>query len=105
MRTPPDGESCRPSDSTRRAALRCAAPLAGGGVAPDHRDRGARRDRLALLDGELGDRARLVGGDLVLHLHRLDDADELGLLDGLSLLAEHLPHVALLRRGELLAAL
>ena len=32
---------------------------------------------------QLLDRPRLVGGDLVLHLHRLDDADELALLDGL----------------------
>ena len=59
---------------------------------------------VALLDGELGDRARLVGGDLVLHLHRLDDADELALLDGLALLDDDLPHVALQRRGELVGA-
>ena len=33
-------------------------------------------------DRQLVDRARLVGGDLVLHLHRLDDADQRALLDG-----------------------
>ena len=48
--------------------------------------------------------ARLVGGDLVLHLHRLDDADELALLDRLPLLDEHLPHVALERGDERVAA-
>ena len=48
----------------------------------DHRERVAGGDRGALGDRQLGDRARLVGGDLVLHLHRLDDADELALLDG-----------------------
>src|SRR3954470_16865908 len=70
----------------------------------DDRDRRAGRDRLALPDGELGDDARLVGGDLVLHLHRLDDADELALLDRLPLLDQDLPHVALQRRDERVAA-
>src|SRR3954469_12421676 len=83
--------------------MRAAAGIALGGGRLDDGDRGARLDRVALLDGERGDPARLVGGDLVLHLHRLDDADELALLDGLALGDEHLPHVALQRRGELVA--
>src|SRR3954454_19828038 len=70
----------------------------------DHGEGRAGGYRLALLDGQLGDDARLVGGDLVLHLHRLDDRDELALLDLLALLDEHLPDVALQRGGELVAA-
>src|SRR3954469_13925758 len=84
--------------------MRAAAGIALGGGRLDDGDRGARLDRVALLDGERLDHARLVGGDLVLHLHRLDDADELALLDGLALLDEHLPHVALQRRDELVGA-
>src|SRR5204863_1504967 len=84
-----------------RASAPCAQLLA---VALDHRERRAGGDRLALLDGQLGDDARLVGGDLVLHLHRLDDRDELALLDLLALLDEHLPDVALQRGGELVAS-
>src|SRR3954451_5244617 len=45
----------------------------------DDRDGRAGLDRLALLDRERLDHARLVRGDLVLHLHGLDDADELTL--------------------------
>src|SRR4051794_12062629 len=85
-----------------RAAASIDCLLGGGGL--DDRDGRARLDRLALLDGERLDHARLVGGDLVLHLHRLDDADELTLLDGLPLLDEHLPHVALQRRDQLVRA-
>ena len=55
-------------------------------------------------DRELLDRARLVGGDLVLHLHRLDDADQRALLDGGSGLDGDLQHRALQRRGERVAA-
>src|SRR5439155_18247244 len=69
----------------------------------DDRQRRAGGDRLALLDGQLGNDAGLVGGDLVLHLHRLDDRDELALLDLLALLDEHLPDVALQRRGQRVA--
>ena len=61
-------------------------------------------DRVALGDRQLGDLARLVGGDLVLHLHRLDDADQRALLDVGALLDEHLEDVALHRRGERVAA-
>src|SRR5919201_5062347 len=42
----------------------------------DHRQRVARGHGVALGDRQLGDLARLVGGDLVLHLHRLDDPDK-----------------------------
>src|SRR3954466_5277483 len=38
-------------------------------------------DRVAVVDGELGDLAALGGGDLVHHLHRLDDADGLAGVD------------------------
>ena len=53
--------------------------------------------------GQRGHHAGLVGGDLVLHLHRLDDADERALLDRGALLDEHLEDVALERRGERVA--
>ena len=47
----------------------------------DHREDVAAAHRVALGDRQLGDHARLVRGDLVLHLHRLDDRDDLALLD------------------------
>src|SRR3954468_13615583 len=84
--------------------MRAAAGIALGGGRLDDGDRGAPPERGAPPDGERLDHAGLVGGDLVLHLHRLDDADELALLDGLALLDEHLPHVALQRRDELVGA-
>ena len=55
------------------------------------------------VDGELGDLARLVGGDLVLHLHRLDHADEVALGDLLALLDRDLEDVALKRGDERVA--
>src|SRR3954447_853639 len=69
-------------------------------VTLDHRQRVPRGDRVALADGQFGDRARLVGGDLVLHLHRLDDAHERALLHRGALLDEDLEDVALHGRGE-----
>src|SRR6266487_4543447 len=80
------------------------APRPCSARALDERDRRAGGDGVALLDRELFDHARLVGSDLVLHLHRLDDADDLALLDGLALLDEDLPHVALQGRDELVGA-
>src|SRR5476651_1351414 len=71
-----------------------------GALALDRRDRRAGGDRGALLDRQLGDRARLVGCDLVLHLHRLDDAQQLTLGDRVALLDQHLPHVSLQGRGQ-----
>src|SRR3954466_13008990 len=47
-------------------------------------------DGLAVLDGELGDLAAGRRGDLVHHLHRLDDADRGARLDGRALLDEGL---------------
>src|SRR3981081_52883 len=47
----------------------------------DDRERVAGGDRGADRDRQIGHRARLVGGDLVLHLHRLDDRDQGSLLD------------------------
>ena len=46
----------------------------------------------------------LVRGDLVLHLHRLDDADDRALLDGGARLDRDPQHVALDRRRERVAA-
>src|SRR4051795_4062615 len=70
----------------------------------DHRQRVAALDRVALGDLECGDRARLVRGDLVLHLHRLDDADQGALLDFGARLDQNLEDVALHRGGERVAA-
>src|SRR4051812_4749418 len=94
-----------PSSRTGHPYRRPAAEQPSRGLlGADDRDRRAGGDRLALLDGELGDDAGLVGGDLVLHLHRLDDADELAFLDRLARLDEDLPHVALERSDERIAA-
>src|SRR5258705_9905360 len=38
-------------------------------------------DRLALLDADLGDLARVLGLDRHLHLHRLEDDDRVALVD------------------------
>src|SRR3954451_22946899 len=70
----------------------------------DHRERVAALDRVAFGDRQLGDLARLVRGDLVLHLHRLDDRDQRALLDLVALADEHLEDVPLQRRGERVAA-
>src|SRR3954452_16571105 len=94
-----------PSSRTGHPYRRPAAEQPSRGLlGADDRDRRAGGDRLALLDGELGDDAGLVGGDLVLHLHRLDDADELAFLDRLARLDEDLPHVALEGSDERIAA-
>src|SRR4051794_6425179 len=86
----------RPSPRARRRA-----PLGLGG---DAGDGGAGLDGLALLHEELLELPGLVGRDLVLHLHRLDDAEELALLDALALLHEDLPHVPLQRGLEQVGA-
>src|SRR4051812_6347275 len=69
----------------------------------DDRDRVAARDRAALAHVELLDGARLVGGDLVLHLHGLDDGDQGALLDGRALLHGDLQDGALERRDQRVA--
>ena len=38
-------------------------------------------DRLSWVDRKLGDAARSVRGELIFHLHRLDDADHLAGFD------------------------
>src|SRR3954464_821493 len=81
-----------------------SATLFGRCVRRDDRERVAGGDGVALLDAQLADRPRLVGGDLVLHLPRLDDEEQLALLDLRALLDEDLPHVALHRRGERVTA-
>ena len=63
----------------------------------DDDDDVAGADRLAGRDLDLGDGAGLVGGDVVLHLHRLEHADGLTDLDGLADRDEHLHDRALHR--------
>src|SRR3954454_21349385 len=75
-----------------------------GSATGDDGERVAAGHGRSLGDRQLGDGARLVGGDLVLHLHRLDDADQRALLDLGARLDEHLEDVALQRRGERVAA-
>src|SRR5919108_5817421 len=55
-------------------------------------------------DPDLRDLAGAMRGDLVLHLHRFDHADEIALGDLLPLLYRDLEDRALERRGELGAA-
>src|SRR5690349_4854207 len=93
--------ACR-SDSSSRApaemdgiASQSIASLSRASLTGDHRERVPTLDRVALGDLQLGDRARLVGSDLVLHLHGFDDADQRALLDLGALLDEHLEDVAL----------
>src|SRR5581483_4959003 len=57
----------------RAPAGRGLRPLLGRDLADDL----TGRDRLSRLDGEVPDRAGAVRVHLVLHLHRLDDADHL----------------------------
>ena len=57
-------------------------------------------DRVAGCDPDLGDRAGLLGGDGVLHLHGLEDADGLADLDGVAHGDEHLHDRALHRHGD-----
>src|SRR4051812_48876641 len=66
----------------------------------DVRDLVAGVDGAAFAHFELLDGAGDRGGDLVLHLHRLDDADESALLDGRSLLDRDLQDRALERRDQ-----
>src|SRR6266540_155298 len=67
----------------------------------DDGDGVAGGDRAALRYAELLDGARARGGDLVLHLHRLDHADQRALVDRRALLNGDLQHGALDRRDEL----
>ena len=55
------------------------------------------------VDVERGDFAGAVGGDLVLHLHRLDHADQVALGDLGALLDRDFEDGALQRRGQRLA--
>src|SRR3954469_13328676 len=73
------------------------------GVADDG-ERVAVGDRVALANRQLGDDAGLVRGDLVLHLHRLDDRDDVAFGHLLAGLHRDLPDAALHRRGERVAA-
>src|ERR1700737_4142434 len=64
---------------------------------------GALGDRRPGLDGEPGDGAVLVGGDRVLHLHRLEDHDQIAGADLLALFDRNLDNSALHRRGDSVA--
>src|SRR5215212_1661646 len=79
----PTARATSPGGAPERSATTRQALL--GNRRGDRRDRVAGGDRRALADRQLGDDARLVGGDLVLHLHRLDDAEQLALLDRVAL--------------------
>ena len=85
--------SAEPVDRVAGAAGRRIALL-------DDDDDVARADRLAGGDLDLGDGAGLVGGDVVLHLHRLEHAHGLTGLDRLTDLHEHLHDGALHRDGD-----
>ena len=69
----------------------------------DDREDVAAGDRRALDDVQLLDLAGAVGGDLVLHLHRLDHADQVALGDLGALLDGDLEDRSLQRRGQRLA--
>ena len=64
----------------------------------------ADRDRLQRGDSELRDRPGGVGGHLVLHLHRLDDADHLARRDLVALGDLHVQHGSLHRADDGAAA-
>src|SRR5919106_4063983 len=66
----------------------------------DDGDGVAGGDRAALGDGQLLDGARARRGDLVLHLHRLDHADERALVNLGALLDSDLEHCPLKRRDD-----
>src|SRR4051794_32394101 len=82
-----------------------AAPAGGRGLlgVADDSERVAVGDRVALGDRQLGDDPCLVGRDLVLHLHRLDDRDDVALGHLLAGLHRYLPDAALHRRSERVA--
>ena len=67
--------------------------------AREHADDLAVRDRLARRNGKLRDRPAPVGVDLVLHLHRLDDAEHLAGGDLVALGDRHHEHRPL-HRGD-----
>ena len=90
------GSSGRPGPGPRQG--RSSIVIASSGL--DLADLIARVDRRALGDVELGHLAGDVGGDLVLHLHRLDHADQRPLLDLGPLLDGDPQHRALQRRGR-----
>src|SRR6478672_11205386 len=66
----------------------------------DLTEHGALRDGAARLGGEAGDRAGFVGGDRVLHLHRLEDDDEVTRRDRVAVADRHLDDRALHGRGD-----
>src|SRR5829696_146024 len=74
------------SDSAEDAETSAQSGLRLIGMPRDDADRLAGVDGLPRGDGQLGHDAVAVRGDLVLHLHRLDDADDLTRLDLVSVL-------------------
>src|SRR5882762_3202961 len=68
-------------DDTRLCPTRLRRFCAESSLGRHDADHLAGLDRLASCDRELADGARTVRMHLVLHLHRLDDADDLSRLD------------------------
>src|SRR5690606_9354022 len=69
----------------------------------DLADDGALGDRAALRGGQARDRAALVRGDRVLHLHRLEDDDEIARGDRVAVRHRDLDDRALHGRGDRVA--
>src|SRR6516162_6066781 len=69
----------------------------------DHRDQVARIQRFAWRDPDLRDSSGQAGRDDVFHLHRLDDADAVGLEDAVADANEHPDDRSLHRRRDLAA--
>src|SRR5215217_8065601 len=81
-----------------RRATRIRQRVRPQGSLPYQDQEFTRPHRLPGLDANLGDGARLLGADLALHLHRLQNAYGFVRLDLLSLLDEHLDDGPLHRR-------
>src|SRR5206468_5168243 len=77
--------------------------VAGALLVRDDADHLAGRHRLPGRDRETGDRAGLRGAHLVLHLHRLDDADDGARLDGFTVDDCDRQHRSLHRRHDRVA--
>src|SRR5690606_11020522 len=90
VRVPPPSLPCRGGAGPSPAAIRLL----------DAGEHCALLDRVTDGVGHVGDRAAAVGPDGVLHLHRLDDADDVPLLDLRPLLEQVLHHDSLHGRPQ-----
>jgi Thiamine pyrophosphate enzyme, C-terminal TPP binding domain len=70
-----------------------AYPRTTTGVLADLRDQVVFLYDVTLGHVQLGDRARILGEDGDLHLHRLEDDERVAVVDMVALGNEHLPHV------------